>query len=58
MADYASNVPISRPAILSDYPPHVNLNTIGFNYDIGLVYQVFSDPSLIRLPAPTPRFGP
>ena len=50
MSDYVSNVPISRPAVLPQYPGHVDLNGISFNYDIGLVYPVFSDPDLIRLP--------
>jgi hypothetical protein len=49
---YASNVPISRPAVLPNFPPDVDLNGIGFNYDIGLMYQVYQETPLIRLPPP------
>jgi hypothetical protein len=41
--------------VLPNFPPDVDLNGIGFNYNIGLLYQVFSDPPLIRLPAPQPQ---
>jgi len=50
MADYVSNVPISRPVVLPQFLANVNLNGIGFNYDIGLVYQVYADPPLIKPP--------
>lgn len=49
-ADYISSTPISRPPVLPNYPPDVNLGSIGFSYGLGLVYQVFSEPSLIKLP--------
>lgn len=47
---YASNVPISRPAVLPNFPPDVNLNGWGFSYDIGLTIPVYQETPLIRLP--------
>jgi hypothetical protein len=52
---YASNCPISRPnPVAAQYPPDVNLNGIGFSYEIGLVYMITSDDfdERIRQPAP------
>jgi hypothetical protein len=54
-AGYASNCPISRPnPVAAQYPPHINLNGIGFNYDIGLVYMIVSDDFDERIQQPAP----
>jgi hypothetical protein len=54
---YASNCPVSRPNPLPHFPPDVDLNGIGFSYDIGLLYPVNSDGSDDKfvVPAVQPR---
>jgi hypothetical protein len=54
---YAANCPVSRPVPLPQFPPDVDLNGIGFSYDIGLLYPVNDDGSDNRfvVPAPQPR---
>jgi hypothetical protein len=49
---YASNCPISRPAVIS-VPADVDLNGIGFSYSIGLFYPVSSDVDRFVLPPAT-----
>ena len=49
-----ANVQISRPNSLPNFPPDVNLGSIGFSYGAGLLYQVYDNgpDDLISAPAP------
>lgn len=49
---YASNCPVSRPVPLPHFPQDVDLNGIGFSYDLGLFYPVSSDPDRYVVPPP------
>jgi hypothetical protein len=48
------NVPVSRPRSLPNFPPDVNLGSIGFSYGAGLLYQVHDsgEDDLIKTPPP------
>lgn len=52
MADYASNTPISRPIKLRDIVPLFDFNGIGWNPQVGWVFDVQDDMELFEGPPP------